>query len=266
MILFKQDSRSFGLIAGFLLIAALFVAPLIIVHDAGAQDRRLEIVSNVDSAAVYVDGAWVGIVADSPFQIARSASNVTVRASEEGIWSIEPQWFELPTDSDGPIKLDALFDYHYRFESVPSGAGVFSGQQKLGLTPLLYRSEGPLQDMVRIQLDGYREVSLSPGSDIWNHVPVSLTPVTPMAEAVRSDHIMTEKGPNWVNIAVTAGSVVAGALAVHYRTKADNRFDDYGVSGKESLRSDIRRLDVQSGVALGAMQAGLGFVAFRLAF
>ena len=61
-------------------------------------------------------------------------------------------------------------------------------------------------------------------------------------------------------------ALAASALAIHFRTKADNRFDDYHEKGNLSLKSDIRRLDVQSGVALGVMQLGLGVVVFRLAF
>ena len=246
--------------------ACLLAVVTMFVVDASAQDRRLRVVSNVDSATVYVDGVRVGMVAGSPFMIDQSARHVVVRMSDEGIWSVEPLSFELPVEPTASVSLEAVFDHHYRIESVPSGASVISGREELGMTPLLYRSEGPLQEAIRIQLEGYREGTVTAGSDVWNHVSMKLMPLTSSAEAVRSDHIMEEKGPNWVNIAVAATSVAAGALAVHYRTKADNRFDDYGVSGKESLRSDIRRLDVQSGVALGAMQAGLGFVAFRLAF
>lgn len=233
---------------------------------AQAQQLELDVVSNADSASVYVDGTWVGRIADAPFSISATSRVVVVQAPGDGIWSIDPLRFELPSDSRPRISLDASFAIHYRFDSVPSGASVFSGSKKLGLTPLMHKSERPLSDMVRIQLEGYQEVQIEPGSAIWNHIPVQLEALDRLGEAVGSHHIVDDKGPNWVNIAVTASAFAAGALAVHYRTKADNRFEDYGVSGKESLRSDIRRLDVQSGVALGVMQAGLGFVAFRLAF
>jgi len=65
-------------------------------------------------------------------------------------------------------------------------------------------------------------------------------------------------------MAVAALSFTAAVLAIHYRTKADNRFDDYASSGSASLRAKINRLDRQSGIALGTMQLGLGFVAVRL--
>jgi len=84
--------------------------------------------------------------------------------------------------------------------------------------------------------------------------------------AVGSEHIVPKARKDWVSIAATASAFAAGALAIHFRTRADNRFSDYQKSGKESLRSDVQRLDVQSGVALGVMHAGLGIVVFRLAF
>lgn len=233
--------------------------------EANGQQRQLALTSNADSAGVWVDGAWLGSVEDGPFMIASSAREVVVRPPGNGLWSINPLRFDLEEVSGESIILDASFEHHYRIESIPSGASVFLGETGLGKTPMIHRSPVPLEQMIRLELSGYTSETIEAGTRLWNHVSVPMTPAGSMAEAIGSNHVLDEKGPNWVNIAVTASAFVAGALAVHYRTKADNRFDDYGVTGKESLRSDIRRLDVQSGVALGVMQAGLGFVAVRLA-
>lgn len=229
------------------------------------QDRQLILTSNADSAGVWVDGAWMGTVEDAPFMIASTARQVVVRPPGNDIWSINPLHFDLGKETADAITLDAAFEYHYRIESIPSGAHVFLGETGVGITPTTHRTPEPLQEMIRLELEGYKPGEVEPGQNLWNHVSTTMEPLPSLAEAVRSDHVVSGKGPNWVNIAVTASAFAAGALAVHYRTKADNRFDDYGVTGKESLRSDIRRLDVQSGVALGVMQAGLGFVAIRLA-
>lgn len=237
-----------------------------LVESVHAQEMELEIVTNADSAAVFADGAWVGLAVDGPFRIPAATREVVVRAPGAGIWSIDPLRFELDRERQGRLSLKASFPFHYRFESIPSGASVFAGSQRIGVTPMLHKSDRPLNELVRMELKGFHATMIEPGSAIWNHVPVRLEPNAQVNEAVRSNHIVEEKRPNWVNIAVSASALAAGALAVHYRTKADNRFDDFGVTGKASLRSDIRRLDVQSGVALGVMQAGLGFVAFRLAF
>ncbi len=246
-----------------LIVAILMVAAA---SDLSAQQRQLTVSSNADSAMVYVDGNWVGLVSGSPFSIPQGAQSVTVRPPLGGAWSIEPLWFDVSEQTGARTELNAAFDHHYQFVSAPSGAFVFHGQQQLGVTPFLHRTPSPLTEDIRFSLPGYMDVRMKAGDDLWNRVPATLEPLASTAEAVRSDHILEDRGPDWINVSATATAFIAGALAIHYRTKADNRFDDFGVTGKQSLRSDIRRLDVQSGVALGVMQAGLGLVAIRLAF
>ena len=70
----------------------------------------------------------------------------------------------------------------------------------------------------------------------------------------------------WINYTAAGTSLVAGILAIHFRTKADNRFEDYLETGNPGLKKQVQRLDVQSGLALGAMQLGVGVIAFRLVF
>ena len=74
------------------------------------------------------------------------------------------------------------------------------------------------------------------------------------------------KRRNWISFAAAGTSILAGALAIHLRTKADNRFETYLKTGNPTLKTTVKRLDLQSGMALGVMQVGVGIIAFRLIF
>ena len=71
-----------------------------------------------------------------------------------------------------------------------------------------------------------------------------------------------------IDVSLGAAAVVAGALAVHYKFRADRiddryRSDDPADRGDEALRQEALRLDRISAVALGAMQVGVGALALR---
>lgn len=68
----------------------------------------------------------------------------------------------------------------------------------------------------------------------------------------------------WIDYAAVSGALVAGAVAVHYKMKADARYDVYRQTGDPTLRPEIRRLDTRSGIAVGAMQVGITVFAIRL--
>ena len=235
--------------------------------SAVGQERTLVISSNVGSAHVYVDGEWLGVVTQSPFNIALNAKSVRVAASQEDQWSVDPLLFELPETSVGTVSIDVVFPQTYRVESVPSGARVFNqAGVQLGVTPLQWSTKKPLEEELLVSLGGHEPITFLPGSDVWNRHIFSLKRLSP-SDALVPSRVSGDRPPRrWVNKVVLTSAFAAGALAVHFRTKADNRFDDYNQTGNRALRSEIRRLDVQSGVALGAMQLGIGVVAIRLAF
>jgi len=244
-------------------------APLMVVTSllgatlAHGQDRLLTVASNADSAGVWIDGSWAGYVAQGPFGLSAMAKEVVVRPFGVDAWSILPLRFDLDKRSIGAVTLDARFNYHYSIQSIPSGAQVYLGGDKLGSTPMLHVSQAPLEESIRLELDGYHGSTAQPGDGIWNTISVTLAALPVDPEAVLSLRGRQRKGSR-LNMAVAALSFTAAVLAIHYRTKADNRFDDYALSGTASLRAKINRLDRQSGIALGTMQLGLGFVAVRL--
>jgi hypothetical protein len=67
-----------------------------------------------------------------------------------------------------------------------------------------------------------------------------------------------------VSYGAAALAITSGAIAAHYKLKADNIYDEYAITGNPDLRSEIRRYDTYSAVALGTMQIGVGVLAVRL--
>ena len=96
-----------------------------------------------------------------------------------------------------------------------------------------------------------------------NFVPI---PVPNSSQMLKDGMGVRVKRKRWIGYTAAGTSVLAGMLAIHYRTKAHNRFEDYLETGSPALKKRVQRLDIQSGVALGVMQVGVGVIAFRLVF
>jgi len=65
---------------------------------------------------------------------------------------------------------------------------------------------------------------------------------------------------------IVAGSVavVSGALSAYLKTRADNDYDDYRLSGDGATLDRVRRYDLLSGIALGVTELSLGFFIMEL--
>ena len=124
--------------------------------------------------------------------------------------------------------------------------------------------------VVQRQIDVWNGTSivfdLGPGQDITLRATFDENDAAIAKQLVSVGMGIPVRNRKWISLAAAGTSIAAGVLAIHFRTKADNRFEDYLETGSPALKRRVQRLDVQSGIALGAMQVGVGVIAFRMIF
>jgi len=239
---------------------------VLIVLPCVAQTRIVDVQTNLGSANVFVDGEWMGLASKGSFSVAEDAETLVVSPHGGDAWTVQAMSFDLLSAPGASISVDATFPYYYRIESVPPGASIFFGDHhSTELTPVTLERLDPIAEQIEILLEGFEPAYIEPGQDIWNRTLVELRPVASMEILTENGFVVKRKNRRWINYTAATAAFIGGALSIHFRTKADNRFDDFGETGNRSLKSDIRRLDMYSGVALGVMQAGVGVIALRLA-
>ena len=83
----------------------------------------------------------------------------------------------------------------------------------------------------------------------------------------KSNTVLTSRGNAAIMQALKIAKVAAGgALAVHFKFKADDRYDQYLETGDPEFKDQVQQYDTYSYVALAGMQVGIGVLVFRLAF
>ena len=237
--------------------------------SAGPRVRTLLLDTNVPAALVFVDSVLIGRAERRVFAITSRARVVQLAAPTPGSWSITPISADIPASRDAhasdTVAIELRFPYHYYVNSRPYGADVRvlgDSARVVGHTPVTFQSPEPADSGFEISLAGYRDVVWSPKPGLWSTHDVELEPLD---ERVVSPVIRDMDGRRWWIDAVALGVAGASAAAgIHYKFKADRRYEVYEGSGDPSLRPEIKRLDVRSGVALGVMQAALGVLVVRL--
>lgn len=260
--------------------ACVLTCVLACVLPASAQDVvrlgddpgyiHIDIETNSSDALLFADSSWIGGVPGDIIAVPAQTSRIRLVPRDVNSWSIPPVEVPLDAEVGDTVKLDLTFDYHYRIESVPFGADVQLETEKdrtlLGSTPLLYKSEAPLDGTLALEHPGFTIERIQPGNAIWNRHVVSLSPsdnLDPAASQV--DWRPPKRHRAWIDYAALGTALAAGVIAVHYKVKADNRFTDFVDSADPSLRPQIDAYDLRSAIALGVMQTGIGIFAIRLA-
>jgi hypothetical protein len=168
------------------------------------------------------------------------------------------------------LRLEARFPYGYRLEATPYAARVSleSGSEVkvLGETPLNLSLEEPASGTLVFEREGFETVRLQAGSALWNRQTAVMVPLGLPKRPLDVSLELPRRNRRWIDYTAVGLAAVGGALAVHYKTKADNRYDIYRQNGDPALRPRIDELDARSAVALGGMQVGVGVLALRLVF
>jgi len=263
--------------------AVILLATFVLTGTATAQrstateenSRWISIESNYPDSHVYADSTWLGTAAEQIFRFPIGAKIIRLVAEDADSWSVRPVIYELQESSlaqgSDTLRLRLDFPYYYSLESVPSGAQVFldngDSRVNLGLSPLTWQTDSPVSGTFVFAKEGYIRTRIEGGAQIWNRHLASLTRDSAI-RAPGADGVSVSEpgGKQWINYVAASAVVVGGILAVHYKTQANNLFDDYSETGDPDLRPRIQALDNRSAAGLIAMQAGITVIVFRLVF
>lgn len=247
---------------------SLFLAGVAL--SAHAQTHAAVVLeTNYPDALVYADSIWLGYASEGRFVVPTTAREIRLVAREEGGWDIPPVAKPVSlSQADSTYELRLNFPYFYQIRSMPFDAVVYLEQggtrMRIGETPVLYRSETPLQGVFRIEHPGYLARQVEAGTEIWNDVEVVLDSEGQHRRATEIAWSPPGKSRMWIDYAAVGLAVGAGIASIHYKFKADDLYEEYEETGDPAIKSRIKSYDMRAGVSLGAMQLGLGVFAVRL--
>ncbi|MEO0559942.1 MAG: hypothetical protein AAF170_17375 [Bacteroidota bacterium] len=246
---------------------------LVLLGLASAQAQPVStLIVEAREGLVVVDGAEVGTPGDP----------VTLNAGEHEVWLVDEidAWnpridsARVELVEGDTLRLSMALPIRTRIETNPVGAELTllaadGSARALGVAPVTVDlPEGTLAELVA-ELDGY--VSQQRAMEPTELLRIDLAPeagvrVEPMVQTFATRRAARRR--TLIDIGIGAATLAAGAVAVYYKFEADELDDRYRdpeslQRGDETLRQEALRLDRRSGVALGAMQAGIGVLALR---
>jgi hypothetical protein len=221
-----------------------------------AQAAILEVRTERPGVRVYADTAYLGTTPFAPVRISEGITIVHYVPPETRSW-LNPAVIETLTVHAGEHLVRAVtFPFIYHVTSEPYGATVRYDGAVLGLTPLDLRLPSALA-LVTISKEGYQEESIPlTGDQREAHVMLHAREVEPSTQP--SAYLSGEQSKSTLPIYITTGAaVLTGAAAAYFKIKADNYYDNYRLTGDEGSLSQVRRLDVASGITLAASELSL---------
>ena len=250
-------------------LGAFGIALLLGANACYGQDRVVvHLTTNYPDAIVYADSLRLGPARWGAFRVAAPIGSLRLIAPGGDAWSIAPLEKRINAALGDTVTTSLLFPSYHRIESNPFGASAYlqaRGRRTfLGATPVLFAAPEPPEGVFVVQRQGFAPIEITPGSEVWNRYVVDLQPEDVALAGAVGEPLRSRPRPRrWIEYSAATVAIVAGALSVHHKFKADRLNDHYVQTGDPALRPRIRTLDNRSAISLGCMQVGLATLALR---
>jgi hypothetical protein len=210
---------------------------------------HLTIQSDKENIVVFVDDTLAGSGKTVNVKMDLGSHKI-VTAENTSRWDARSFIDTVNVKSCEDLNLKYKFNSNVLLYSHPQDVQVFSSDSLLGYTPL-YVPRG--LNNIRLEKYGY-ETTMVDYSDFENDQPVRLNFTGEMDEGNFFDKTLFK---------VLVGSMLAlGVATAYFKLEADNKFDEYQITGDEELLAQTNRLDEISAVTFVALQINFGLIIF----
>ena len=221
-----------------------------------------------DGGAVVVDDRPAGAPGDW-VEVAPGARTVAL-VDDLRAWDPRRASRTVTVGPGDSVSVALALPLRTRVETLPIRALVVredgGRRDTLGAAPLVLELAPGERAQLVATLDGFDAARATARAG----EPVTLV-LTPAAGTVPDVALLpTERSTvrrTVIDVSLGVAALAAGAVAVHYKFRADALDDRYrgdtSERGNEALRQEALRLDRLSAAALGAMQMGVGVLALR---
>jgi len=224
---------------------------LIFISQTSAQDcsAKLKIISDVDEVSIYLNDEYAGSKGYFETDVELGIYTVKVFENSEK-WNAKSFSDTIEVTDCSEITLNYFFDDDILLDTDPQNVYVFSKDSLLGYTPLYIN-----QYFNSLLLEKPDYMSKEIKIDDINS-----------AEKIKLDYIGKEIDGGFYGTTVfklLVGTAIAlGAATAYFKLEADNRFEEYKITGDPELLNQTDRLDVISGISFVALQINFGLIIY----
>ena len=234
-----------------LFIKILFALIIYIAVNVFPQDceANLKIISDIENVNVFIDDSLAGMGKNINVILSKGRHKIVALENSDR-WDAKTFIDSLNITDCNDITLQYNFNKIVLLNTEPQNVYVFSNDSLIGYTPLLIPME---LNNIRLEKNGFESKIIS-YSDFGINDPVKLNYVGEYDDGNFFDKTLFK---------ILVGTmVVLGATTAYLKLEADDKFDQYQITGDKALLDKTNRLDTISAVTFVALQINFGAIIY----
>ena len=204
--------------------------------------------TDINNYQVYLNGNKLDHI--NELQL-KSGTYILKLVESDCHWNSKEITDTITVQNCDPLKLSYSFSSNkYFLQTDPSDAEVIENDSVIGYTPLILSTS---YSNLLLSRKDYAEKLIS--TDELRNSPV-----------IKLDYIGNGENQSFYGspkFLVLVGTAIAlGAATAYYKLKADDKFDEYQITGNPDLLDETDRYDLISGITFTAMQIDFGAIIY----
>ncbi len=210
--------------------------------------------SDIKNAVVLLDTTKVGEGEKVTTQVTKGNHKLTVMENSDR-WNAQTFVDTIKVeDCNKTIRLNYKFKKETYLQTNPQDAYVYSNDSLIGHTPTFISAN---VNKVILKKPGYSDTEVGINHGVKNQwVNLNFTG--------KPEQEIFVKKPLFKFL--LAGIVTFGGITAYFKIKADNRFNNYQLTGNNKYLDETHKFDLISGISFGALQINFGLLLYYLLF
>ena len=230
------------------ILAILFATSFCILY---AQDTTLilTIQTNAENAALFFDDKFIGVGSEIQVETKPGIHLIQV-VSNLKEWNAEIITDTINTEDSESLFLNYDFNAQLILNTIPQDVSVFERDSLVGFTPILLEES---YNEIKLEKSYYQSIKVTQEEISKGKIPELLYTGHPPEQ-----HFY---GSTLFNI-LLGTAIALGATTAYYKLEADNKFDEYKITGNPELIDDVDKYDLLSGATLIALEVNFALIIY----
>ena len=216
---------------------------------AQESSNNLTINTSSENAGLFIDTNFIGV--GSEFQIELEPGIYSIKIVEDlKIWNAEIITDTIQVENSEELILKYTFKEQTLLNTNPQDVYVFERDSLVGFTPILL--EAGFKEL-KLDKPDYKSIYVTPEEVSNGKIPELLFTGQPPKQQFYGSTLFT----------ILLGTAIAlGATTAYYKLEADDKFEEYKITGNPELVDEIDNYDLISAATLIALEVNLGLIIY----
>lgn len=227
----------------------VIIASSFCVLYAQESSNNLTINTSSENAGLFIDTNFIGV--GSEFQIELEPGIYSIKIVEDlKIWNAEIITDTIQVENSEELILKYTFKEQTLLNTNPQDVYVFERDSLVGFTPILL--EAGFKEL-KLDKPDYKSIYVTPKEISNEKIPKLLFTGQPPKQQFYGSTLFT----------ILLGTAIAlGATTAYYKLEADDKFEEYKITGNPELVDEIDNYDLISAATLIALEVNLGLIIY----